>query len=545
MTPGPIQVTQRSFDDLGTALSDVTFCVIDLETTGANSATSQITEIAAAAFRAGQCTSTFQTLVDPQCPIPLSITLLTGIDQAMVAGAPVIDDVLGPLIDFIGDSVVVGHNVRFDLGFIREALRRAGRESLANRHVDTLGLARRLIRDEVPNCKLGTLASHMRLDHQPSHRALDDVMATADLLHLLIDRASGLGVTGLDDLVALPKIAGHPQSRKLALTTDLPRTPGVYMFNNRAGDVLYVGKATNLRSRVRSYFSSDTRKKVGSLLNETHSIDHITCDHPLEAAVREIRLIHQLSPHYNRQSNTWSRYVYVRLAPSEPLPKMSVVRAARDDGCGYLGPLPSTNFARRVIDAINSVFVTQRLTGGADVDGDTGVDALFRSAGSSVAGPAWDQIGTQPEVLLEPLRSRMTSLAADERFEEAAEVRERAAALASALERQRQIAALQRSGRIVIEIPDQGGAEIHYGRLVRTWDLSGNGKLEDRGPDTTAADQGLSGFAAGTVERESVDEVLCIARWLDANASTIRLTHSDHGLCVRAPRIDRFIPSLG
>ena len=85
-----------------------------------------------------------------------------------------------------------------------------GRPPLANRSVDTCGLARRLLRDEVPNCKLGTLAKHFRLNHQPSHRALDDALATGDLLHLLLERARALGVTG----TATDGAEGHVKCRR-------------------------------------------------------------------------------------------------------------------------------------------------------------------------------------------------------------------------------------------------------------------------------------------------------------------------------------------
>ena len=121
-------------------------------------------------------------------------------------------------------------------------------------------------------------------------KALDDALATGDLLHLLLERAGAVGVTGLDDLLALPTMAGHAQAAKLRLTEHLPRGPGVYLFRGRSGDVLYVGKAANLRQRVRSYFSTDDRRKVGQLLRETHRIDHQVCRNGLEAACYRLEL---------------------------------------------------------------------------------------------------------------------------------------------------------------------------------------------------------------------------------------------------------------
>ncbi len=118
--------------------------------------------------------------------------------------------------------------------------------------------------------------------------------------------------------------------------------------------MLYVGKATDLRSRVRSYFSGDGRRKVGQLLREVHSIDHRVCSSTLEAAVTEIRLIHEHQPRFNRQSKDWSRYRYLKLTLGETFPRLSIVRAIRDDGALYLGPLTSTAQARRVAEAIET-----------------------------------------------------------------------------------------------------------------------------------------------------------------------------------------------
>nr|MCS5671884.1 exonuclease domain-containing protein [Acidimicrobiales bacterium] len=139
--PGPLQ---RSLEDLGTPLVDVTFCIVDLETTGISPAECSITEIAAVKLRGGECLGTFQSLVDPGCGIPPSITVLTGITSAMLVDAPRIAKVLPSLLEFLGDAVVVGHNVRFDLAFLRAALAGADRPPLSNRSIDTCGLARRL-----------------------------------------------------------------------------------------------------------------------------------------------------------------------------------------------------------------------------------------------------------------------------------------------------------------------------------------------------------------------------------------------------------------
>ena len=131
--PGAVALAlQRSFDDMGQPLAEVTFCVLDLETTGASPASCAITEIGAVKLRGGECLGTFQTLVNPGVAIPPAITVLTGITEAMVLPAPTIERVLPTFLEFAGDAVVVGHNVRFDMGFLRAALDRAGYAPPAN-----------------------------------------------------------------------------------------------------------------------------------------------------------------------------------------------------------------------------------------------------------------------------------------------------------------------------------------------------------------------------------------------------------------------------
>ncbi|QXC62315.1 DEDD exonuclease domain-containing protein [Aquihabitans sp. G128] len=555
---------QASFDDLGTPLHQVTFCVLDLETTGGTAADGGITEIGAVKYCGGEQLGTFRTFVNPGHLIPRQITVLTGISQRMVDEAPPPEVVLPTFLEFLGDAVIVGHNVRYDLGYLNGAMERTGRPKLANRVVDTLGLARRLVRDEVPNCKLGTLADRLRLEHRPSHRALDDALATADLLHLLLERAGRLGVCGLDDLIDLPKIDGHPQAAKLRLTDKLPRSPGVYLFRDAAGRTLYVGKASNLRTRVRSYFSGDERKKVGQLLRETERIDHVVCPSPLEAAVLEVRLIHRLEPRFNRQLTTWRRYVYLKLT-DERFPRLSVVKAIRPDAALYLGPLPSTKAARRVAEAIETAIPLRRCSGnpgrqlrsGPCADAQLGVAAcpcdgqLSEEAYAVTVATVRRGLLHDPSVLLVPLEQKMHALAQAERFEEAADMRDRAAALTAALRRQRRFDALRGAGRVVVELGGRSGAELDHGRLVRAWRIDRTGivalplplDLDPAAPDSLSAPLGDDPSGPGLpVPKALADELACVAAWMDKEAARIRVIHSDRGLASAYPALPSFEP---
>ena len=197
---------QPSFDDLGTPLSEVTFCVVDLETTGL-STDDAITEIGAVKVRGGVVQGEFQTFVNPGEHIPASVQVLTGITDAMVSTAPRIGAVLPSWIEFSRSTVLVAHNARFDVGFLRRAYQAHDHPWPGHQVVDTLTLARMTLhRDEVRSYKLGSLATLFHAQTSPDHRALDDARATVDVLHGLLERTGNLGVTTLEDVLELSLI---------------------------------------------------------------------------------------------------------------------------------------------------------------------------------------------------------------------------------------------------------------------------------------------------------------------------------------------------
>lgn len=523
-------MAQLSFDDLAPPLSATTFVVFDLETTGGSAAADAVTEIGAVKVRGGEVLGTFATLVNPGVAIPPSITFLTGITEAMVRPAPPIEAVLPAFLEWVGhEPVLVGHNVRFDLSFVRAACDALGYVRPANRVVDTCTLARRMLRDEVPNCKLGTLADRLRLPHRPTHRALDDAWATVDLLHLLLERVGCLGVTHLDDLLELPTAAGHPQGDKLRWVGRLPRSPGTYEFRDAGGRPLYVGKAVDLRRRVRQYFSTDDRRKIPQLLREAASLHHEVCAHELEAGVREIRRIHEVEPRFNRQGKRWRGYRWIR-ATDEAWPRLSVVRVPR---AGDLGPLSSAHAAHIVVEAIHDALPLRRCSGRVPKDvvalplreGPCAAAQLGVSlcpCSGTVTPDAYAEVvrrlraglGDDPGELLDPLAARMRALARDRRFEEAAAVRDRAAALSRSIARQRRLEALRASGHLVVEVAGEGGAVLEHGRVAMAWPDGARPLAAFAAPAAVRA-------PAPTPAAHEVDELVVVASWLQARAGRL------------------------
>lgn len=531
------QLSQQSFDALGTPLVDVTFCVLDIETTGGSADDGEITELGAVLVRGGACVGSFQTLVNPGCAIPRTITLLTGITDNMVGPAPALDEVLASFDEFVRRAdVIVGHNVRYDLSFLGAALDRAGRERWTARVVDTLPLSRRLVGDEVPNHRLGTLAERLRLAVQPRHRALDDARATAELLHRLLERAGRLGVTGLDDLLALPTATRHPQAAKLALTDRLPRLPGVYLFRDRNGEVLYVGKATNLRQRVRSYFSTDERRKVESLLRATARIDHKVTTTVLEAEILELRLIRRLRPRFNSAHRNAARQAYLRLSLSERFPRLALAYRSDRPGDLLVGPAPRA-VVGAAVDAVQSVVPLRRCTRVARAGdhspclaaqmgralcpcrGDVSPESY-----SAVAATARAALTDRPELVVDPLVERMRSFAAEERFERAEATRCQLAAFVALLDRSRRIERW-RGVEAMLRLDSGEAMEVSDGRLIRVWAATdawtprGQYRL-DLGTEVEATPPppGPLPFTP-----DLAAEALHIDRWVSARAGSLRV----------------------
>jgi DNA polymerase III epsilon subunit family exonuclease len=188
-------------------LTELEFAVIDLETTGWSPGAAAITEVAAVRVRGGQRQGEFASLVNPGVPVPPGIEDLTGISDWMLAAAPGLPAVLPGLLDFAGGCVLVAHNAPFDVGFLRAGCAECGLAWPRFTVLDTVMLARQLMDpDEVPDCKLGTLAGFFRASTAPSHRALADARATADVLGWLIRRLTHHGIRTLDQLRTWPNV---------------------------------------------------------------------------------------------------------------------------------------------------------------------------------------------------------------------------------------------------------------------------------------------------------------------------------------------------
>ncbi|SHG59410.1 DNA polymerase-3 subunit epsilon [Jatrophihabitans endophyticus] len=534
--PGPSGGLQLSFDELAEPLRDITFVVVDLETTGGAAASDAITEVGAVKVRGGQVLGEFQTLVDPRRSIPAFVSVLTGITDTMVVSAPTISSVVPAFLEFARGAILVAHNAPFDIGFLKAACTELALPWPGPAVVDTAVLARRVLtRDEVPNCKLATLAPFFRATTRPTHRALDDARATVDVLHGLLERLGNLGVHSLPELRAFTAQVSEAQRRKRHLAEGLPARPGVYVFRDAKGTPLYVGTSRNLRSRVRQYFvASETRSRMGEMVGLAERVDPIECAHTLEAQVRELRLIAAHKPRYNRRSKFPERAVWLKLTV-EPFPRLSVVREARDDGASYLGPLRNQRQAEVVRDAIHDAVplrqCSDRLSlrrvvraacvlagiGRCDAPCEGGTTPQQYAALVGLVASAWTG-DVRP--LVAPLEARIAALSAAQRYEQAGVVRDRITTVVRACARMQRLSAVRAVGELVAARPDgHGGWELV---VVRAGRLAAAGVAARGVPPWPVVDAlRATADVVDPSHAPLAEETECILRWLEQDGTRL------------------------
>jgi DNA polymerase III epsilon subunit family exonuclease len=366
------------------ALEAATYVVVDLETTGLSPATSSICEIGAVRLRGLELEERFETLVNPRRPLPAPVAALTGIDPRALRSAPPVELAVRRFLEFAGDGVLVAHNARFDIAFLdREVERLTGRR-LAAPVVDTLWLARRLLAGRVSRMGLASLSHFFGTAVRPSHRALPDAEATGEILLALIGLAQERGAATVAELVDLSAPRARRLAGKRSLVAAAPSRPGVYLFRDRNEEVLYVGRARDLRARLRSYFRTERqRPAVEAALGALERVEWRVLGSELEAGLEELRLLRELRPPANARGARPDRYVYLRRRGSG----WCVTETP-----GLHGPLTSRRQARAAARALEG----------------------------------WEG---EPAAALVPLGAKLRRLSRDLRFEDAARLRDRISAL--------------------------------------------------------------------------------------------------------------------
>ena len=456
-----------------------TYVVFDLETTGLSASSARICEIGAAKVEGLEPVGSFQTLVNPRAALPAPIARLTGLREEELARAPSSATAVRRFMRFAGDAVLVAHNARFDSSFLNHELERLTGRRLAGPVLDTVALARRLLGGRDARTSLASLSYFFGTAARPCHRALPDAQATAEILVALIGLAQERGARTVDDLFELAAPRKRRVYGKRSLAHGAPTRPGVYLFRDRNGLVLYVGRARDLRARLRSYFRSERqRPAVEAALGAVERIEWRVLGSELEAALEELRLIRELRPPANVRGKRPDRYLYLR---------------RRGDGIvvtatpGPLGPIKSRRQAE---------LAARALAGASEAE----LERLLEGA------------------LLERLRQRLGDLSECLRYEDAARLRDRVAALEKVIRRLRALEALRRRDVCVIAPAAEEGwrrAFFLAGRVAAVRELPPGGGAALELEAGWAAVRRARASEDGTAPApEAVDELLVVGSFL-------------------------------
>lgn len=272
------------------------YAIVDIETTGGHAAGNGITEIAVYIHDGAMVVDEFHTLINPQQKIPLYITALTGISNAMVASAPAFEEVAHKIYTLLNDQVFVAHNVNFDYSFVKHHLKNSGYD-LNSKKLCTVRLGRKVF-PGLSSYSLGNLCRAVGVEIENRHRAMGDAKATV----ILFEKMFAEGAQQHIDLMLKKTSAEQwlPLHLDKTVIAGLPSKPGVYYFHNIKGKIIYVGKAINIKKRVSSHFTqNDGEKKRQHFLRLIANITFTVCANELHALVLESTEIKRLWPKYN------------------------------------------------------------------------------------------------------------------------------------------------------------------------------------------------------------------------------------------------------
>ena len=529
-------------------LDTAPFVVVDTETTGSRAGEDRLIEVGAAKLVGGEVVDTFQQLVDPGRHVPRRITRLTGISTAMVYGQPPAAEVMPRFLDFLGDAILVAHNLPFDARFLDVALAEAGLPPLQNPSLDTLRLARRLL-SSLPSKGLSKLTEHFGITVNGRHRALGDAGATAELLTILLDRMRiEFGVETVEDVLAFQRRRykdtrrepGHLKKIRDEILPLLPDRPGVYFMRDSKGRVIYVGKAKSLRNRVRSYFTGVESHvpKTRKLVRDVRDVTWRETGTELAALLEESKLIKNYLPVYNRAQRRYRDYPFLRLDATPPYPTISWTPRIAHDGAEYYGPLGRRGQAEELVELIGRLFMLRECDDNVFT---LGRPCLYHEMGRCgapcVGGEGAEQYGHEVERVrafltgqdteaVDMVEEAMREAAAAREYEAAGWYRDQLRRLQRTLGRQRKIASAVHEHDAVLVEPlapgydgHEGGAQlflIRYGRLAGRVDLPAE-PAPDEGADLAAALAEAFDPALPPPEshlRPDVDEMRMLANWM-------------------------------
>lgn len=421
--------------------SETEFAVLDFETTGVSGKNNRVIEIGIVRIKNLEIIDSYQTFINPGLLLPYYITKITGITDADIYDAPYFEDVTSEVIDFIGDSVLVAHNLPFDFSFLKHEFIRADILLPKMNSLCTLKLARKMY-PELKSKSLGNLVKHFGIRHRHVHRALGDAMVTAKLLIKMITQLKeDKNISKLSELLtyqSVTPIKSNLRIIKKKLSADFanaPSTSGVYFFKDAKGKIIYIGKAKIIKKRVANYFSNTAARKTKQIVRKASSLEYIQTNSELSALILESELIKKYKPPMNSMLKKYPQQYFIRVKQTHDYPNLSSVSKIDFDGNDYFGPYSNRETSKNLIDIVNKAYQLRECS---DKELKRGKKCYLLDIKRCVApciypnskdykkelSAAYTFLSGENQEAVNKLLLKMKSLSEQKKYEEAAEIRD-------------------------------------------------------------------------------------------------------------------------
>jgi DNA polymerase-3 subunit epsilon len=521
-------------------LENTEFSVLDVETTGLSARNNRVIEIGIVKVNNLRIVDRYQTLINPGCRIPSFIKQFTGIDDDDVQDAPFFSEVMNKIEEFIGDSVVTGHNLNFDLSFLRYEFMRSGNEPIANPNVCTLKIARKLY-PMLRSKSLASVTKHLRLKNPTAHRALGDAEVTAKVLVKMIrELKKKQSINFLSELLQYQRgVKSATTSIKIPkkLNNDvisIPQSPGVYYFLNKKNQVIYVGKAKSLRDRVHSYFSNSATAKTKKIVRQAVKLKTEVTNSELTALLLEAETIKRINPIHNSQLKKYGNKYFIRINKTHRYPKPEISNKLAFDGNDYFGLFISRKRAEKVLNILEKAFALRECT---DKELSKGKKCFLAEIERCTAPcvkktdtdydkeleKVYEFLQGKNQSALDRLLNKMKEHSQKERFEKAAELKEIIDLILSQIHKSSLIAEPVNKANLLIEISESLNKDhllLLEGKFyIKSYAKDNDGKFEEAINDFYSNSIILDNMPT----EEDLEKMKISLNWLVKNRNKVRI----------------------
>ncbi|MCU7489889.1 MAG: exonuclease domain-containing protein [Bacteroidota bacterium] len=517
------------------------FCVVDVETTGMSPSTCRIIEVGMVRIRKLKIVETYQTFVNPGMEIPYFITTLTGISNSDVYDAPYFDEIANRVKEFMDDSILIGHNLQFDVSFLRRAFEDCGSEKFANPLLCTLKLARKMY-PELSSKSLSSVIKHLKIRNKNVHRALSDATATGKVLLKMIKELKAKEgyktAAEIIDFQSSPFKEPDYMLTKKKLASDvarLPDLPGVYFFKNSKEEIIYVGKAKSLKTRVKHYFSSTAPSKSRKIVRQAERLGFMTTNSELTALIAESELIKIHNPVHNVLLKKFGNNFFLKVLRQDEYPKVEMARRFDFDGDDYFGPYTNKDSVKNMVKLVHSTFQLRECSD-REFNKHRGcyLTQIYRCVAPCMKDfdPAeyekeldkvYEFLSGKNQYALDSLIAKMKYFSEKQRFEEASETRDLINLVLAQIHKTSILSEPVNSTKVLIEVRTTGKKDFV---LL----LSGRIYIKDYiVGDDDHFDEALDDYFDNTInyhmeaDRRDLDKIKIALNWLIRNRNNVRV----------------------